>query len=473
MGEVQDRLPSKFFRTISTQQYTLFGSYGALFINSYSLPFTRFFRNKGAVAGVFLIVGLAAASIFLFLFFFIRRRRRTRRLEHDTAVASTLAAAGFNRAPLDGDDDDDRNLKMRQTGNSPFGAATLSSIPSASHNTLGSAGGRPPSGYMDDPVQGPSSYPLDFDPYAAYGTVHPPPTAARKDGYMPARTGSPPPGAAPLAHSRNHSLSSSSGGMMGGHTARESAGSFEPLLHAYRQGSSPPDTPGPTPTTNLFVPAPDVPPRNPARSSGNRSAEGSHDGGHVNVNMGASAPTGAGIRDSASSVYSEADDQLIDLTPTSKLEVRGIDMSVMVMLNAGETDNFLRFVTYLTVNEREVISRESRHNGVDPSPFSFFDPSYERTNDSQKSPRVNACARIELKAGPFVDVQFFSGTKTNHALFSDYTFTHLTLILPFAPLFSPSSACFAPSYTLPHPFIIMTHARYALLLTYIIHPSAL
>ena len=277
----------------------------------------RFFRNKGAVAGVFLIVGLATASIFLFLFFFIRRRRRTRRLEHDTAVASTLAAAGFNRTPVDGDDDD-RNPNMRQNAgsHSPFGGPTLSSIPSASRHTLGSAGGRPPSGYLDEPSSG--STPIDFDPYAPYGNVPPPPaalTGTRKDGYMPARTSSPPPGAAPLPHSRNHSLSSSSGGMMGGHTARESAGSFEPLLHAYRQGHSPPDTPGPTPTTNLFVP--DVPPRNPARTSGNRSAEGSQEGYAI-------LPTSTNIRDSASSVYSEADDQLIDLTPTTKLEVRRI-----------------------------------------------------------------------------------------------------------------------------------------------------
>lgn len=289
----------------------------------------RFFRNKGAVAGVFLIVGLAAASIFLFLFFFIRRRRRTRRLEHDTAVASTLAAAGFNRAPVDGDDDD-QSPGMRQVGGdrSPFGAGTVNSLPSTSnHTTTGSGGGRPPSGYMDDPSAASTPLRGEFDPYAAYGTVHPPaPTAivggGRKDGYMPARTSSPPPGGGPT-HSRQASFSSSSGHMMGGHITRESAGSFEPLLSAYRQGSgsggaSPPRTPGANVSSDSGPP-PYVPPRNPART-GSRGGEGSSEAGH----SGGGQVPGAGDRqrDSASSVYSDAGDQLVDLTPTARLEVR-------------------------------------------------------------------------------------------------------------------------------------------------------
>ena len=101
----------------------------------------RFFRNKGAVAGVFLIVGLAAASIVLFIFFYIRRRRRTQRLEHDTAVASTLAAAGYNRRPLDGDDDDEKGDRRVSTPsalthpNSSFSSGAMLVGAAATSNT--------------------------------------------------------------------------------------------------------------------------------------------------------------------------------------------------------------------------------------------------------------------------------------------------------------------------------------------------
>src|SRR6266852_7464057 len=73
----------------------------------------RFFHNFGAVAGVFLIVGLAAATICLWIFFFVRRRRRRRRIDHQSEVSATLAAAGYNRAPID-DEDFGPGLGMRQ-----------------------------------------------------------------------------------------------------------------------------------------------------------------------------------------------------------------------------------------------------------------------------------------------------------------------------------------------------------------------
>ncbi|KAI0257115.1 hypothetical protein BJV78DRAFT_1085040, partial [Lactifluus subvellereus] len=74
---------------------------------------TQFFRNKGAVAAVFLIVGLAAATICLWIFFFIRRRRRRRRIEHESAVSASLAAAGYNRELID-DEDFSSGPGMRQ-----------------------------------------------------------------------------------------------------------------------------------------------------------------------------------------------------------------------------------------------------------------------------------------------------------------------------------------------------------------------
>ncbi len=262
---------------------------------------------------MFLIAGLAAASIVLFLFFFIRRRRRTRRIELNNAMDSVLAAHGFNRRPLDGDDDD---RDMAQARSSSFGIGTLSSLPSA--------GGRPPSGYMDEPPIASGS-----DPYAAYGTVHPPPPTAsglfsgRKDGYAPARTSSP-----PLGH--NHSASSSSMGM--GHVPRESAGSFEPLLAAAGMGTpSLPSNAGAIAMSNSMGP-PTVPPRSPRRPS--VVTVSGEDGGETNRTT-----TTEPLRDSASSVYSdtEMDNQLVDLLPRP-LEVR---IWVQLQPRDGKFDGFL------------------------------------------------------------------------------------------------------------------------------------
>ncbi|EKM61092.1 uncharacterized protein PHACADRAFT_247464 [Phanerochaete carnosa HHB-10118-sp] len=157
--------------------------------------------------------------------------------------------------------------------------------------------------YRDDPV-GPRQ---DFDPYAAYAAVAPqtPPQSARRDGYFPARTSSPPPGG------HVHSPSASSMGHAVGHTARESAGSFEPLLAAGGSGSQP-STPGAIAPSSSMGP-PLIPPRSPKRNAGPPTDEG-----HV---------AGAGLRDSASSVYSDVDeggDQLVDLTPRQPLEVRNL-----------------------------------------------------------------------------------------------------------------------------------------------------
>lgn len=269
-----------------------------------------------------MIVGLAAASIFLFLFFFIRRRRRQQRLEHDTAVASTLAAAGFGRGPVDGDDEDGRKSMRQRRGSSPFGVNTTSSLPSTNpHNSLGALTTLP---YRDDPFAvGP---PRDFDPYAAYGAVPVPPTAARRDGYAPARTNSPPPGAAPAIRTHQHSLSGVSTSSAG-HIARESAGSFEPLLGGYKPGGSPPRTPVADHSSgNVSVPPPGVPPRNPARLSDVGRNEKPVVETDANAGGGSSGlPSAKPIRDSSSSVYSnEEGDCLDELTAKFQpaLEVR-------------------------------------------------------------------------------------------------------------------------------------------------------
>ncbi len=232
-------------------------------------------------------MGLAAASIVLFLFFFIKRRRRTRRIEYDTAVASTLAAAGFNRTPLDGDDEG-RGMSQRR-GSNVSAFHSMSTMPSTM------------APYTDEPpvmaaAAGMSGRPMDFDPYAAYAAAPPrsPSGSSRRDGYAPARTSSP-----PLGHSHNDSQSYA---MMGGHIPRESAGSFEPLLAA--AGMAPTQSMPPTPSTlePAVALAPPIPPKSPRRMGGSSEEGGVRDFAN---------------RDSASSVYSndEADDQLVDLLP--------------------------------------------------------------------------------------------------------------------------------------------------------------
>lgn len=270
----------------STSQYVFFAtiSGGETVIESF---YDRFFHNKGAVAGVFLIVGLAAASICLFLFFFIRRRRRRRRIDHDTAVSATLAAAGFNRAPLvDPDDEDDGYGKGMGSGppSTSLEMAQHGGFGSASRASLRGGQGLPTDDEMEVGASG-----APFDPYG--GTAYaggPSSTGLSGAGYIPARTASPPPeGAAPpvLAHHQAQNSYSSSGGNSGpgrassmGHIPRYSAGSYEPLLAnmGSSSGTPTPTTPGATEylagsrEANVSgssdnTTAPLVPPRNPKR----------------------------------------------------------------------------------------------------------------------------------------------------------------------------------------------------------------
>lgn len=182
----------------------------------------------------------------------MRRRRRTQRLEHDTAVSATLAAAGFHRTPLDDDDDHvnsarrsrfgSADVEMNQRSSSGFANGTISSTPS---------GGRV-SAYMDSP------HPDDQDAFNPYTDYIVPPGA--RDGYISGRTSSPPPVAFYNGPYRERTGSGSAGDHVISHSASHSAGSYEPLLASFHQpsGSPPPVQPtGP----------PSPPPRNPQRLS--------------------------------------------------------------------------------------------------------------------------------------------------------------------------------------------------------------
>jgi len=172
---------------------------------------SRFFSNTGAVAGVFVLVGLAAASILLWIFFAVRRRRRTRRLEHDTAVSATLAAAGFNRALLD--EDDDIDPRASASGSNVHGYSSVGAVPRRSSSGLGmsvpsgSGSGRMSHVYAettpfhDDPAYaGDMTYNPHDQPYAslpANAAMGQRPPSAFHMGSFRDRTRTPPVGALP------------------------------------------------------------------------------------------------------------------------------------------------------------------------------------------------------------------------------------------------------------------------------------
>ncbi|KAL4070910.1 hypothetical protein J3A83DRAFT_3306417 [Scleroderma citrinum] len=195
--------------------------------------------NTGAVVGVFIVVGLAAASIVLWILFAIRRRYRVRRLEHDSAIQAAVAAAGFNRAPLD--DDDDGHTRT------PHSRSQFSSEMGQRGSYFGSLHNFGLSQYDDEQA--------GFNPYADYPNLHQ--GSRNTAGYVPAPTASPPPGAErPTVSAAGTEEFNSNRDRKSsfGHTPTYSAGSFEPLLSGYAQNSEPPPNHPPTP-----------PPRNPQR----------------------------------------------------------------------------------------------------------------------------------------------------------------------------------------------------------------
>jgi hypothetical protein len=187
------------------------------------------------VAGVFVLVGLAVAAICLWIFFAIRRRRRTQKLERDSAVSASLAAAGFKRTDLEDDVDFGKHSRV-----------TSADLEMAQRSTFG----RSDNGDL-------------FDPFAGYATAsHGARGGGRAGGYLPAAPTSPTlPFMGMNAYLDPGRLSDSEDGgrdrRISG-TGHTSAASYEPLL-AYATAPSPSlenddDNRPPTP-----------PPRNPLR----------------------------------------------------------------------------------------------------------------------------------------------------------------------------------------------------------------
>ncbi len=160
---------------------------------------------------MFVLVGLALASILLWILFAVRRRRRTRRLEHDTAVKATLAAAGFHRAPLEDEDDD-----HCATGKMRYGSPEMAQhSPRSSIPTIPTTGRT--SAYLND-----VNIESGFNPYAEMGAYGPPQTPLL------------------ISNARNGSDQRIS------HSASHSAGSYEPLLASYYNAQNETSR-GPTP----------------------------------------------------------------------------------------------------------------------------------------------------------------------------------------------------------------------------------
>lgn len=180
----------------------------------------RFFKNKGAVAGVFVLVGLAILVIAASIFIAIRRRQRTRKIENDTAISASLAAAGFKRSALDEDGD---GFDMRNRSTSTY---------------LGGMTQRSGSG-LD------TNYDGGFNPYIEYGIGQ---SAAERDGYVPARTSSPPllpPLAIGTSTTHGHAQSDDDAGQYRNRCI--SSSSYEPLLAAGAEEG--PNVKPPTPPT--------------------------------------------------------------------------------------------------------------------------------------------------------------------------------------------------------------------------------
>jgi hypothetical protein len=189
----------------------------------------RFLHNKGAVAAVFLIVGLAAAAICLWIFFFIGRRRRRRRIDHETAVSASLAAAGYNRAPIDDEDDFGPGTGMRQRFNSMSSHPTISTPITEEERAVEAA-----------------AVAHFYDPYADFGRP-----VGGISGYAPVRSDSP-------SHGRDSSYSSAASRLPASVIAsHRSTGSSDPLLTGMvASPSGPPE---------YYQSNPTVPPRSPRR----------------------------------------------------------------------------------------------------------------------------------------------------------------------------------------------------------------
>ena len=146
-----------------------------------------------------------------------------RRIEQDSVIEAAVAAAGFNRAPLDDGDGGDNSISPNTRQFSR--GVDLS---------LGGSGSIPTSSRLSEAPDDPAR--SGANSHREFRVVHR--TRSHPEGYIPARTTSPPSGqfTDDLGSSRDRKSSY-------GHTPTYSAGSFEPLLANYPQNTADQDVP--------------------------------------------------------------------------------------------------------------------------------------------------------------------------------------------------------------------------------------
>ncbi|KAF8642265.1 hypothetical protein AX16_009538 [Volvariella volvacea WC 439] len=200
-----------------------------LSLDQTSATVPAFFRNVGAVAGVFLLVGLTAASIILWVFFAIRRRRR--RLHPDPEPAPAHPPnPGTQHKPLSGEVDAPQPDPSRRSSygtpemalrsSSGFAVNTISSLPSGARTSV----------YLDTTNHDPFTGDDPFNPYTEYSGTAPP--AQDYSGSRTPHTSS----STHLAHYHNRVSTGSAGDRLINPSA---SGSIEPFLASYYNKATP------------------------------------------------------------------------------------------------------------------------------------------------------------------------------------------------------------------------------------------
>jgi len=146
-----------------------------LFITKHLFP--SFFQNRGAVAGVFTLVGIAVISITIWIILFIRRRRRELGLEQESTISALLYEAGIDRISIE--------PESSSSHHSRYGSAEFLAIPMPNSNPERHR--RSTSGLLERRLSiMPDAYPDrgQYDPFIQYGPRN------SRDGYpdMPSPT---------------------------------------------------------------------------------------------------------------------------------------------------------------------------------------------------------------------------------------------------------------------------------------------
>lgn len=239
---------------------------------------SAFFQDKGAVTGVFVVVGIAATAILVSVFYYFHRKRKKRKLEYDTAVAATLEEHGFGRQSLIGPDDV-RPTSGPRSLTTPTGSGSSSDTRRTSSPSMSLAGINPgpvsAAGFgrqaYNPPYHADSFGQISYNPYA--------------DNQVPYRHTNPGPSDSSRMH--NFTLPSVTGAGLPffGHGPKYSMGSSEPLLGTFSDSEPEP-------------PVPPVPPRNPQRPVGGATDPTRGDGG---------GRDNRGVLNEGSSVYTDDD----------------------------------------------------------------------------------------------------------------------------------------------------------------------